>query len=32
MRILVDENIPRMPVDYHDVKDIRGTADEGTRL
>ena len=34
MRILVDENIPRMTVDRlrelgHDVKDIRGTSDEG---
>ncbi len=34
MRILVDENIPRMTVDRlrelgHDVLDIRGTADEG---
>ncbi|MCC6368749.1 MAG: DUF5615 family PIN-like protein [Bryobacterales bacterium] len=34
MRILVDENIPRMTVDGlrevgHDVKDIRGTEDEG---
>lgn len=34
MRILVDENIPRMTVDClrelgHDVKDMRGTADEG---
>jgi predicted nuclease of predicted toxin-antitoxin system len=34
MRILVDENIPRMTVDRlrelgHDVKDIRGTDDEG---
>lgn len=34
MRVLVDENIPRMTVDRlrelgHDVKDIRGTADEG---
>jgi predicted nuclease of predicted toxin-antitoxin system len=34
MRILVDENIPRMTVDRlrelgHDVKDIRGTADQG---
>jgi predicted nuclease of predicted toxin-antitoxin system len=34
MRILVDENIPRMTVDRlrelgHDVKDIRGTGDKG---
>ncbi len=34
MRILVDENIPRMTADRlreldHDVKDIRGTADKG---
>ena len=34
MRVLVDENIPRMTVDRlrelgHDVKDIRGTADQG---
>lgn len=34
MRILVDENIPRMTVDRlrelgHDVKDIRRTDDEG---
>jgi predicted nuclease of predicted toxin-antitoxin system len=34
MRILVDENIPRITVDRlrelgHDVKDIRGTGDEG---
>jgi predicted nuclease of predicted toxin-antitoxin system len=34
MKILVDENIPRMTVDRlrelgHDVKDIRGTADQG---
>ncbi|MBL8232133.1 MAG: DUF5615 family PIN-like protein [Bryobacterales bacterium] len=34
MRILVDENIPRMTVDHlrelgHDVKDLRGTDDEG---
>jgi predicted nuclease of predicted toxin-antitoxin system len=34
MRVLVDENIPRMTADRlrelgHDVKDIRGTADEG---
>ncbi|MCC6394699.1 MAG: DUF5615 family PIN-like protein [Bryobacterales bacterium] len=34
MRILVDENIPRTTVDRlrefgHDVKDIRGTDDEG---
>jgi predicted nuclease of predicted toxin-antitoxin system len=34
MKILVDENIPRMTVDHlrelgHDVRDIRGTADEG---
>lgn len=35
MRVLVDENIPRMTVAAlrtlgHDVKDIRGTADQGT--
>jgi predicted nuclease of predicted toxin-antitoxin system len=34
MKILVDENIPRMTVNRlrelgHDVKDIRGTADQG---
>jgi predicted nuclease of predicted toxin-antitoxin system len=34
MRVLVDENIPRMTVDAlralgHDVKDIRGTSDQG---
>jgi predicted nuclease of predicted toxin-antitoxin system len=34
MRLLVDENIPRMTVDAlralgHDVKDIRGTSDQG---
>ena len=34
MKILVDENIPRMTADRlrelgHDVKDIRGTADQG---
>jgi predicted nuclease of predicted toxin-antitoxin system len=34
MKILVDENIPRMTVDHlrelgHDVKDIRGTIDQG---
>ncbi|MFH1269006.1 MAG: DUF5615 family PIN-like protein [Planctomycetota bacterium] len=34
MRVLVDENIPRMTVDAlanlgHDVRDVRGTADEG---
>lgn len=34
MRVLVDENIPRMTVDAlhalgHDVKDIRGTSDHG---
>lgn len=34
MKILVDENIPRTTVDRlrtlgHDVKDIRGTADQG---
>src|SRR5258706_10681548 len=34
MKILVDENIPRMTVNLlrglgHDVKDIRGTADQG---
>lgn len=34
MRILVDENIPRLAVDHlrhlgHDVRDIRGTVDEG---
>jgi len=34
MKVLVDENIPRMTVDRlrelgHDVKDIRGTADRG---
>jgi predicted nuclease of predicted toxin-antitoxin system len=34
MRILVDENIPRMTVDAlialgHDVRDIRGTSDQG---
>ncbi len=34
MRILVDENVPRMTVDWlrelgHDVKDIRGTSREG---
>jgi predicted nuclease of predicted toxin-antitoxin system len=34
MRILVDENIPRMTVERlrelgHDVKDIRGTGDQG---
>jgi predicted nuclease of predicted toxin-antitoxin system len=34
MRILVDENIPRMTVEYlrafgHDVKDLRGTSDQG---
>src|SRR5271157_1771747 len=34
MRILVDENIPRMTVDTlrslgHDVKDVRGTSDQG---
>lgn len=34
MRILVDENIPRMTVDRlcelgHDVKDVRGNAEEG---
>jgi predicted nuclease of predicted toxin-antitoxin system len=34
MRVLVDENIPRMTVDGlraigHDVKDIRGTSDQG---
>jgi predicted nuclease of predicted toxin-antitoxin system len=34
MKILVDENIPRMTADGlrelgHDVKDIRGTADQG---
>jgi predicted nuclease of predicted toxin-antitoxin system len=34
MRVLVDENIPRITVDAlrslrHDVKDIRGTTDEG---
>ena len=34
MKVLVDENIPRMTVNRlrelgHDVKDIRGTADQG---
>jgi predicted nuclease of predicted toxin-antitoxin system len=34
MRVLVDENIPRMTVDGlraagHDVKDVRGTSDQG---
>ena len=34
MKVLVDENIPRMTVDClrdlgHDVKDIRGTLDQG---
>lgn len=34
MKVLVDENIPHTTVDYlrelgHDVKDIRGTADQG---
>jgi predicted nuclease of predicted toxin-antitoxin system len=34
MRVLVDENIPRMTVDAlrdlgHEVKDVRGTADQG---
>ncbi|MDX2153634.1 MAG: DUF5615 family PIN-like protein [Bryobacteraceae bacterium] len=34
MNVLVDENIPHMTVDHlresgHDVKDIRGTADQG---
>lgn len=34
MRILVDENLPRMTVDElrrrgHDVKDVRGTSDQG---
>src|SRR5574340_1183759 len=34
MRVLVDENIPRMTVEAlratgHDVKDIRGTSDQG---
>jgi predicted nuclease of predicted toxin-antitoxin system len=34
MKILVDENIPRMTVNRlrelgHDVKDIRGTSDQG---
>src|SRR5439155_14563152 len=34
MRVLVDENIPRMTVNAlralgHDVKDIRGTSDQG---
>jgi len=34
MKVLVDENIPRMTVNQlrdlgHDVKDIRGTADQG---
>lgn len=34
MRVLVDENIPRMTVDAlrvlgHDVKDVRGTLDQG---
>src|SRR5580658_4592779 len=36
MRILVDENIPRMTVDRlrtlgHDVRDIRGTPDRGLK-
>jgi predicted nuclease of predicted toxin-antitoxin system len=36
MRILVDENIPRMTVDRlgvlgHDVRDVRGTPDRGLR-
>ena len=36
MRVLVDENIPRMTVDArraagHEVKDIRGTTDRGPR-
>jgi|SRR5579863_4334240 len=34
MRVLVDENIPRMTVDAlralgHDVRDVRGTSDQG---
>lgn len=34
MKILVDENVPLLTVDHlrkcgHDVKDIRGTADQG---
>ncbi len=34
MKILVDENIPRMTTEHlsalgHDVKDIRGTVDQG---
>jgi len=34
MRVLIDENIPRMTVDAlralgHDVKDIRGTSEQG---
>jgi predicted nuclease of predicted toxin-antitoxin system len=34
MRILADENIPRMTVEHlrqlgHDVRDVRGTQDEG---
>ena len=34
MRVLVDENVPRMTVDSlralrHDVKDVRGTCDQG---
>ncbi|MGD0498711.1 MAG: DUF5615 family PIN-like protein [Bryobacteraceae bacterium] len=34
MKILVDENIPRMTVERlrglgHDVRDVRGTADQG---
>jgi predicted nuclease of predicted toxin-antitoxin system len=36
MKILVDENIPRMTVEYlralgHDVKDVRGTSEQSLR-
>src|SRR5450759_2798192 len=35
MRVLVDENIPRMPVERlrelgHDVRDVRGTLEQGS--